>query len=360
MRSTDEESYARGLADSMLYKGTPGQKLRGKNFVDTLIPRCLNDLEVGMRFAAPGVRGLRKLAGWHGRHRDGGGLCCEKGGLMAAERIRESVIAGSWYPDHPKSLREQIGKYLDRARMSETASELLGLAVPHAGYMYSGGVAAYAYKLLIQRPFQRVLILAPSHRAHFPGASIYHLGGYRTPLGIVPLDHELVADLRKHSSLVTYVPHADDQEHSLEIQLPFLQVVLGEFQLTPIVMGDQSLESCRQLAQLIENVCRGRKVLLVASTDLSHYHAYNRAKELDQVVLDRVAALDSEGLLMDLRERRCEACGGGPLATIMTASRSLGADEGRVLQYANSGDVTGDRSGVVGYMAAAFCSNPAK
>lgn len=279
---------------------------------------------------------------------------------MTQEKIRESVIAGSWYPGHPETLKKHIEGYLREAQPALLGGTLVGLIVPHAGYLYSGGVAAYAYKTLIQQPFRRVLILAPSHRAHFQGASIYRLGGYRTPLGIVPLDHEMVDSLSRQSRLFHYVPGAESQEHSLEIQLPFLQVVLGEFRLTPILMGDQSFKTCRQLADAIIHGCEGQGVLLIASSDLSHYHPYQEAKRLDQVVLDRVSAFDPAGLAADLGSGNCEACGSGPMITLMLAAQKLGANKAKTLHYANSGDVTGDTQGVVGYMAAAFYDNPGK
>ncbi len=303
---------------------------------------------------------------------------------MAQEKVRESVIAGTWYPDQPEVLKKQIGKYLDEARLPSMQGTLVGLIVPHAGYLYSGGVAAHAYKTLRQQPinhqpstinhqdaahadktlrqqaFDRVLILAPSHRAHFQGASVYRLGGYRTPLGIVPLDHELIDSLCGQSSLCDYVPRAEAQEHSLEIQLPFLQVVLAEFRLIPILIGDHSFKSCQELADAIAHVCAGKRVLLIASSDLSHYHPYREAKRLDQVVLDRVSAFDPAGLAAAIEKGMCEACGGGPMVTLMLAAQKLGATKAQVLQYANSGDVTGDLQGVVGYMAAAFLDNPGR
>jgi MEMO1 family protein len=274
---------------------------------------------------------------------------------MSAEIIRESVIAGSWYPGDPPVLKNQIRGYLDRANPPAVEGQLLGLISPHAGYMYSGGVAAHAYKLLIDNPFDRVLVLAPSHRAHFAGASIYNLGGYRTPLGVVGLDHELIAELFGYGSLFKYVPSADQLEHSLEIQLPFLQTVLPRFSLVPIIVGDQSYGNCRRLADAVAEVCRERRVLLVASTDLSHYFPYEEARRLDGVFIDRVNALDPDGLADDIGKRRCEACGAGPVLTLMLAAKTLGADCAKVLHYANSGDVTGNRSGeVVGYAAAAL------
>ncbi len=279
---------------------------------------------------------------------------------MSQEKIRESAIAGSWYPDHPATLKRQIQKYLDQAKAAPLEGSLVGLIAPHAGYLYSGGVAAHAYRTLLEQPFDRVLILAPCHRAYFSGASVYRAGGYRTPLGVVPLDQELITALFEDPSLFHYVARAETQEHSLEIQLPFLQVVLPDFRLTPILMGDQSPEACRKLADAIVKACSGSRVLLIASSDLSHFHPYQEAKRLDQVVIDRVSAFDPAGLTTALAERTCEACGGGPMIALMLAAQQLGANKARILHYANSGDVTGDTQGVVGYLAAAFLDNPGK
>jgi AmmeMemoRadiSam system protein B/AmmeMemoRadiSam system protein A len=277
---------------------------------------------------------------------------------MAEEKIRESVIAGSWYPGNPQQLTQEILKYVNDARGEPIGGELKALIVPHAGYMYSGAVAAHAYKILQTQPFDRVLVVAPSHRAHFQGSSIYHLGGYRTPLGIIPLDRELVDELLQESESIRYVPQADAQEHSLEIQLPFLQVMLKDFHLTPIVMGEQTLENCLALAAALGKACHGKRVLLVASSDLSHFHPYDEARRLDQIVMDRLQAYDPNELEASLRRGDCEACGGGPIIAVLVAARQLGANKVKILHYANSGDVTGDKRGVVGYLSAAVVDNP--
>jgi AmmeMemoRadiSam system protein B/AmmeMemoRadiSam system protein A len=286
-------------------------------------------------------------------------VCWRREGMvMTGEKIRESVIAGSWYPGNPQQLTREILQYVREAAAEPVEGELKALIVPHAGYMYSGGVAAYAYKLLQEQSFDRVLVIAPSHRAHFQGSSIYPLGGYRTPLGVVPLDRELVDELLQHADSIRYVPQADAQEHSLEIQLPFLQVMLKDFHLTPIVMGNQSLANCQDLAAAISQACRGRRVLLVASSDLSHFHTYGEAGRLDQIVIDQLQAYDPQGLDEALSRGDCEACGGGPMITVLLAARQLGATKVKILRYANSGDITGDKHSVVGYLSAAVVDNP--
>jgi MEMO1 family protein len=272
---------------------------------------------------------------------------------MSAEKTRESVIAGVWYPGDPALLKKEIVRYLDRARPPDLGGELTGLVVPHAGYIYSGSVAAWSYKLLLKNHFDRVLILAPSHQASFAGASIYNLGGYRTPLGIVPLDRELIDELYRNAAIIHYVPQADAREHSLEIQLPFLQIVLDSFSLTPVIMGTQYYDFCLKLALAIAEACRGKRVLIIASSDLSHYYPYEKAVLLDGVCLERLNCFDPQGLAEEVENQRTQACGAGPMITMMLAAKKLGADRCKVLNYANSGDVTGDRSGVVGYAAAA-------
>jgi MEMO1 family protein len=274
--------------------------------------------------------------------------------------IRKSVIAGSWYPGKPETLHSQIQGFLRAVpKTPSLIGDLLALIVPHAGYTYSGGVAAHAYHLLPTRPFRQVVLVAPSHRYPFNGASIDLKEGYETPMGIVPVDRPLAQAISAGSPVFDYVPGGHAQEHALEIQLPFLQEVLTDFSIIPIIQGSQDSATCQEMARTLARVLKGLPVLLVASTDLSHFHSYDQAKSLDKKILDRVAAFDEKGLMSDLEQSRVEACGGGPMVTIMKTAKLLGADRTQVLKYANSGDVTGDRSGVVGYMAAAiFKSGP--
>lgn len=270
-----------------------------------------------------------------------------------ARDVRKSPIAGSWYPGTPEALARDVDRYLNQVPAQTIPGVLVGLIVPHAGYMYSGPVAAYAYKLLEKRSFDVVAVVSPSHRAYYRGNAITEKRYYWTPLGTVPVDEELVTALARHAP-VTRVPQ--DQEHSLEIQLPFLQRTLAEgWTLLPVMMGaDHSLAASQVLGTGLAAVLKDRRALLVASTDLSHFHNEATAHRLDQMVLDRVNAFDPEGLAEALAANRCEACGGGPVVAVMLAAQALGATEARVLRYATSADVTGDRSNVVGYMAAAL------
>lgn len=268
--------------------------------------------------------------------------------------VRSPVVAGTFYPGERSALAATVDGYLDAAGALELPGEIVGVISPHAGYVYSGGVAGAAYAHLRGLSFDTVVVVAPSHRAAFRGASVYGGDGYETPLGTVPVDEALADAIRGESESFAYRPGAHSAEHSLEVQVPFLQRTLGEFAVVPIVMGDQSEPAVRALAGAIARAVEGSgsRVLLVASTDLSHYHDQTRANALDRVMVDRVEEFDPEGLLSDLAAGRCEACGGGPTAVVMMAARELGADRATVASYATSGDVSGDMSQVVGYVSA--------
>ncbi|MBW1995419.1 MAG: AmmeMemoRadiSam system protein B, partial [Deltaproteobacteria bacterium] len=237
---------------------------------------------------------------------------------------------------------------------SPQVENLVSIIVPHAGYRYSGQVAAHGYRLLENRSFQTVVVVGPSHRAVFKGVSVYDRGGYKTPLGIVPIDRKIIEEIKQTDPGIRYVYKAHAMEHCIEIQLPFIKMLLPNARLVPLLMGDQQYETCLKLADTLARCIRGKSALLVASTDLSHFHPYHEAKKLDARVLQRVEEMDPVGLYSDLKKGISEACGGGPMVAVMLASRLLGVNVSRVLFAANSGDVTGDRSQVVGYMAAAL------
>jgi MEMO1 family protein len=271
-------------------------------------------------------------------------------------RLRRSVIAGSWYPGDPSVLRRDIAVYLSRVPDLNIQGDVKGIVAPHAGYIYSGQVAAYAYKAVQGRTYDTVILIGPSHRVAFSGASIYTHGAYETPLGEIPVDESLAGLIKEQSKIVSDLPAAHVQEHSLEIQLPFLQVVLGDFYLVPIVMGDQNRKVCEELADDIYRASKDRNVLIVGSSDLSHFHEYKKAKQLDGIVLEYIQKYDSEGLLEALASDKAEACGGGPTAVTMMVSKQRGALHSKILNYANSGDVTGDKGSVVGYASSVFYS----
>jgi AmmeMemoRadiSam system protein B/AmmeMemoRadiSam system protein A len=274
---------------------------------------------------------------------------------MGMKEIREPALAGSWYPGDPVVLSREVKRYLENAKTEKPKGRIVALVSPHAGYTYSGQVAAEAYKLVEGMGFDSVIVVGPSHRYPFRGASLWAQGGFRTPLGVVPVDAELSRIMMDKWKEIRFVPQAHHQENSLELQIPFLQIALKSFRLVPIAMEpDWSWETCRSLASAIAETVKGKNVLLIASTDLSHFHTYQMAVDLDRIVLNHIERFDVEGLNRDLKSNRAEACGGGPVVTIMLAAKALGANKGQVLKYLNSGDVTGDRSRVVGYAAGVF------
>ncbi len=278
-------------------------------------------------------------------------------GRFKMGQTRKPAVAGQFYPGDPVTLSRQIADFFKNARKEPIPGEIVALISPHAGYVYSGQVAAHAFKLLEGLTFETVVVISPTHVVPFRGASVYDGGAYETPLGIIPTDTSTAGEVADASDrlFLSNVGHASGGargEHSLEVELPFLQAVLGKFKLVPIVMGDQDWTTCQALAGALVKGLKGKSALIVASTDLSHFHPYDEAVRLDQVVQDDVAAFDAEELFSDLASGACEACGGGPVVATMLAAKGLGADKSKVLKYANSGDVTGDKSGVVGYMAA--------
>jgi len=277
-----------------------------------------------------------------------------------AGSIRKSVIAGTWYPGDAVVLRADIKRYISDVDGDGIGGALVGMVVPHAGYMYSGSVAAYAYRMVEGGDFDRVVIIGPSHRASFRGVSAYGGDGYETPFGVVPVDTELRDALLAHDSVISTVTDAHRQEHSVEIQLPFLQARLGAFTFLPLVMGSQDEETCLKLAAALYEITQEEKVLIIGSSDLSHFHRYEAAVKMDHRVVQHLKNMDAEALLDDLEDGECEACGGGPMSVAMMVSKMRGADHAKVLCYANSGDVTGDRRSVVGYAAAVFFKGGAK
>jgi len=235
-----------------------------------------------------------------------------------------------------------------------TLDRLVALVAPHAGLVYSGPVAAYAYRQLRTHPIDVAVLVGPSHFVGFEGVALYRAGGFDTPLGVAPIDEDLAAAIAAVTPLVHEHPTAHAREHSLEMQLPFLRRVAPSARIVPLLMGWQDASTARALGDALGRVLEGRRALLVASTDLSHYQDAATANRLDAVVIDHVARLDADGLQRTLDTRPEHACGGGPTVAVLRAARLLGARDSVILRYADSGDVSGDKSSVVGYLAAAI------
>ncbi len=268
-----------------------------------------------------------------------------------ARDIRPSPIAGRWYPGDPSRLASTVDDFLAQAKVPPIPGAIIGLLAPHAGHHYSGPIAGHAFKLVQGLNVDTVALVGPSHQRYDADILTTGHAAYRTPLGDVPVDHAALEALRQ---TVPIEPVRWDSEHSLEIELPFLQRVLGEFELIPLALIDQSLSTAETLGHALANTLAGRKALLVASSDLSHFYPQHAANALDRAMLDAVGAFDPVRVLQLEALGQGFACGRGAIATVMIAARDLGADTARIVGYATSGDVTHDYDQVVGYGAAVF------
>jgi AmmeMemoRadiSam system protein B len=266
--------------------------------------------------------------------------------------IRRAAVAGRWYPGSAQSLADAVDAHLANAR-TDVQGDLVALVAPHAGLMYSGPVAAHAYRLLEGRRFDVAVLVGPSHFAGFEGVAAYPDGGFETPFGVAPIDEECSEAIVAASFVVRTAAIAHQREHSLEMQLPFVQRLAPAIKIVPLLMGYQTRATAEALGDALAAALRGRRALLIASTDLSHYHDAETAARMDGVVIDCVARLDPDGLQRALTEQPEHACGGGPTVAVLRAAAALGATDSRILHYADSGDVSGDKSAVVGYLAAA-------
>jgi AmmeMemoRadiSam system protein B/AmmeMemoRadiSam system protein A len=273
-------------------------------------------------------------------------------------QVRRPAVAGQFYEGDPARLRSDIEAMFERFRGPAPEGSIVAIISPHAGYMYSGGVASHAFGLLKRGQFETVVVISPCHVDYFPFSSVYGGDAYSTPLGQIGIDGPLSEQIASGGGLVRisdrgHLPGRGSRgEHSLEVQLPFLQVALGDFRLVAIVMGDQSRAAVDALGKALGSALEGRSALIVASTDLSHFHDGASARKLDSAFIRGLENFDPDGIMASLSEKDAEACGGGPTAAALIAARLLGAGSCRVMKYANSGDVTGDLSSVVGYVSA--------
>lgn len=269
--------------------------------------------------------------------------------------LRRAAVAGSWYPGRPDGLAQEVESYLQAAKMPAVAGRLVALISPHAGLRYSGPVAAYGYSLLRGSRDLTAVLVGPSHRGAFEGCAVHAKGAFETPLGQVAIDERLAAALLDRSAGVVDDPSVHRDEHSLEMQLPFLQHLVPGLRIVPVLMGSQTRQAVEALAACLARALREQQALLVASSDLSHYHPAATANALDAKVVSDVERLDDDGLMQRLERDRGHACGGGPMVAVMKAARALGASRASVLRYADSGDAAQrDKSHVVGYLSAAL------
>lgn len=278
---------------------------------------------------------------------------------MTEGPVRPSAVAGSWYPGEPVALRAEVDRYLEDVAPTALPGPLVALIAPHAGLRYSGPVAAHAYATLRGRERLTAVLVGPSHRAAFDGVALYARGAFATPLGRAPIDEEVAARILEGSPVVVADERPHRQEHSLEMHLPFLQRVVPDLRIVPLLMGSQVRDEVDALAAALAPVAGRPDVLLIASSDLSHYHPAPVANRLDALVVAEVAGLRPESLMQLLERSHEHACGGGPMVAVMKAAVAGGGRSARILRYADSGDAgERDKSRVVGYLAAAITAAP--
>jgi len=270
--------------------------------------------------------------------------------------IRPSPIAGTWYPGSAETLAQSIDQYLSGATILPLDGDVIGIIVPHAGHRYSGQVAAYAFRHLENLTPETVAVISPLHAPAQGRVFTSGHDAYTTPLGVISVDIDLLNRFRDElheTHRIELIQLRNDNEHSLEIELPFLQRVFDHpFRLLPIMLRDQGLEAVMAVGHTLGKILKGTRGAIIASSDLSHFYTEAVAKRLDSEVLERIEAFDPQGVLSVEEEGIGFACGRGAIAAALWAAQDLGADKAKIVQHATSGDVTMDFDSVVGYGAA--------
>ena len=266
------------------------------------------------------------------------------------KEIREPAVAGSFYPAGVTELKGILKELFSKAEKKDIKGRIFGIISPHAGYPYSGWTAAKGYKQLEGKHFETVILVGPSHHTFFHSSSVYKEGSWKTPLGEVLIDEDIANKLIDEDKTINFYPQAHAQEHSLEVQIPFLQTILSNFKIVPIVIGDQSPMICEKLADAIVKVCKDKNVILVASTDLYHGHSYDDCYRSDSLVLKTIKEFDIDGFKQLYTSKEAIACGAGPIYTILLSTKAMGATDCILVDHTTSGDITGDKQGyIVGY-----------
>ncbi len=262
--------------------------------------------------------------------------------------IRKAICAGTWYPKEKK----EIEKYLDLRAKKE---KVIACVCPHAGWIYSGKVAGAVYsKIDLDRVGKPIFILiGPNHTGIGEPASIMLSGEWQLPLGTLKIAQELAGLILENSQILEDDPDAHLQEHSIEVQLPFIQYFFPQVEIIPIVLSDYRISTCldigEAIAKAISKEQRAKSIVIVASTDMTHYEPQKIAEKKDKLAIDKILELNPEGLLETVRKEDISMCGSGPTAVVLFAAKKLGAKSAELVLYQTSGNVTGDYSAVVGY-----------
>ncbi len=271
--------------------------------------------------------------------------CC-----LAKGDIKQPNVAGAFYPGDKSSLARQVNAFLEQAESQKINGDIFAIISAHAGYDYSGRVAGYAYKAIKDTKFTTIVVIGVSHYLDFKGSSICLSEAFRTPLGDIPVDSQMGAKIAAEDKNIRFLPLPFSKEHSVEVQLPFLQTIFKDIKIVPILMGRTDINDCNALAKaLVKAIGNRTDVLVIASSDMSHYHSYADALTIDKRTLKFLENFDIYGLWNAGKSGEVELCGLAPVVTALLYAKEKGADSVKILKYANSGDVTGDYSSVVGY-----------
>ncbi|MFC1657903.1 AmmeMemoRadiSam system protein B [Candidatus Omnitrophota bacterium] len=288
-------------------------------------------------------------------------FCFVFGIRFAYAEIKQPNVSGKFYPSNPRELTRVIEGFLSRAESPEIQGDILVLISPHAGYEYSGSTAAYGYKSIRGRDYDTVIILGPSHYVDFKGAALWPKGSWHTPLGDVPVDELLSYGLMQASGLFSFYPEAFSREHSLEVQLPFLQTVLDDFKIVPIALGSVSYPDCQNLAEAISRAIKHKNCLLIASSDMYHGFNYQEGELKDIYTLSLIRKLAPEEFYQRVQEEKSQLCGWAAAVISMLVAENSGYEQVKVLDYTNSVQVTGKKAigeYCVGYSSVVIYKQP--
>ncbi|MCU0665761.1 MAG: AmmeMemoRadiSam system protein B [Candidatus Omnitrophica bacterium] len=282
--------------------------------------------------------------------------------ISFAQEVKLPDAAGGFYPDDPKQLSDMIDACLKDANPKTPEGRILAIIAPHAGYGFSAGTAAFSYKLVEGTPYKTVIIIGPSHFYSFAGVSVYPSGVFRTALGDVPVDSDFTAKLLNQNPEIIFDPKAFEKEHSVEVQLPFLQKTLVDFKIVPIAMGDCTLGACQKLSDFLSAAIGARDdVLVVVSSDLCHSYNYHLTEKTDRATLDALLKMDDEAFYYGVRDGKFQACGAFPIVVALKLAKAKGFKDLEVLKYTNSTEVISKKEkGVwsVGYAASVISAKP--
>jgi len=274
------------------------------------------------------------------------------------DMIKEPNVAGGFYSADPKELSDSIDYFKESAGSVPTDRKVEIAIAPHAGYPYSGPVAAFTFKAIARNNYKTVIVIGPSHYFPFEGISVWPQGGFKTPLGVIDVDADFAQALLKENPKFQSLPQVFEREHSIEVELPFLQKTFDRVRIVPILMGQPDPQVCRDLAVALDKLIGKRDdVLILISSDMSHYYTYDVANSMDALTLQAIRDIDPKKFFEANMSRKMEMCGFVPVTTALIYAKLRGIKHVEILKHANSGDTAGDKSRVVGYSSVIFYSD---